>query len=347
MSIDPKIILLVLVLESALTGCKTASSDPPKSSAKSLTAFTLATSPVVTGVIDESALTVSATVPFGTTVSALIPTITHSGDSISPASGTAQNFGTPVVYTVTAADGSTQKYTVTVNVKPDAVWIYNPASNGIPGSWALQSGTAAGFPATLVLAAPCDLSRVTNILYPGQYRSNDYKAHGGFRFANNTNDSVTVTAPYPAQIYRASRYIEAGETQYLFDFINGMGLMYRLDHLLTLSARFQAIANTLPPATASSATTFLPSGQYVTTGETIATGVGFKLTGNTGFDWGVYDLRQKNKASLNAAWLAAHDNEQAPYALFWLNLLSTSDSSLVNSLPPGSTAEGKTSDYYP
>jgi formylglycine-generating enzyme required for sulfatase activity len=70
-------------------------------------------------VFADNAITV--TIPYGTDVKSLIPAIVHTGAAVSPASGTAQNFTNPVIYTVTAADGSTKEYTVTVNVsKSDA-----------------------------------------------------------------------------------------------------------------------------------------------------------------------------------------------------------------------------------
>ena len=81
------------------------------STAKDITAFSF-TNPAATGVINGTDIAV--TVPFGTNVTALVPTITHSGVSISPNSGVAQNFTSPVTYTVTAADGTTKDYTVTV-----------------------------------------------------------------------------------------------------------------------------------------------------------------------------------------------------------------------------------------
>jgi len=65
------------------------------SSTKAIASFNFAT-PNVTGVINELAKTVSLTVPFGTNVTALVPTITITGASISPASGVARNFTSPV-----------------------------------------------------------------------------------------------------------------------------------------------------------------------------------------------------------------------------------------------------------
>ena len=67
-------------------------------------------------VINSTNATVDITVINGTNVTALTPTITISdGAEISPASGVEQDFTNPVVYTVTAEDGTTTKdWTVTV-----------------------------------------------------------------------------------------------------------------------------------------------------------------------------------------------------------------------------------------
>jgi hypothetical protein len=83
---------------------------------KAITVFNI-TSPVnATGAIDEAARTVGITVPYGTAVNNMTTSIAHTGASISPAAGTGANFTSPITYTVTAADGSTQAYTVTVRV---------------------------------------------------------------------------------------------------------------------------------------------------------------------------------------------------------------------------------------
>ena len=52
---------------------------------KAITAFDLnGLSPAVTGVVNEVDKTVELTVPAGTNVTALVPTITHTGASVSP-----------------------------------------------------------------------------------------------------------------------------------------------------------------------------------------------------------------------------------------------------------------------
>jgi len=90
-------------------------------SAKAITSFSFA-NPASTGFINENAKTISVNVPYGTNVTALIATFTTSGAEVTvgnivQVSGTTQNnFTSPVVYTVTAADSSTTQYTVTVTV---------------------------------------------------------------------------------------------------------------------------------------------------------------------------------------------------------------------------------------
>jgi Fe-S cluster assembly iron-binding protein IscA len=90
-----------------------------QSSAKALTAYSLEG---VTGTINEAAKTISVTMPSGTAVTALVATFSTTGVNASvgatvQASGTtANNFSSPVVYAVTAADNSSVSYTVTVTV---------------------------------------------------------------------------------------------------------------------------------------------------------------------------------------------------------------------------------------
>src|SRR5206468_3880558 len=85
------------------------------------------------------------------------------------------------------------------------------------------------------------------------------------------------------------------------------GIMVRVGHLRDLAARFQQLADAFPPPLeGDSHTTNVAPGQTVTVGETIATAVGLRATKNVFFDFGVYDLRARNAASANPAWLAEH-----------------------------------------
>ncbi|OHB17729.1 MAG: hypothetical protein A2749_01675 [Parcubacteria group bacterium RIFCSPHIGHO2_01_FULL_45_26] len=111
------------------------------SSAKAITTFNF-TTPAATGVIDETAHTVEVTVPFGTSVTALVPTIVVStGASVSPNTGVAQNFTTPATYTVTAENASTQDYAVTVIVAPNTATNILSFDSTSPVSVGVISGT--------------------------------------------------------------------------------------------------------------------------------------------------------------------------------------------------------------
>ena len=108
------------------------------SSAKELLTFVFeALDPDVIGVITDNAI--QADVPFGTDLTTLVPTITISDlATIDPASGAAQDFSSPVNYTVTAQDGSTNVYAITVTELPKPgilitpVWEKNLRVGGLP-----------------------------------------------------------------------------------------------------------------------------------------------------------------------------------------------------------------------
>src|SRR5659263_228824 len=113
--------LLAVVLIMVITGCSSSWDPipPPSSSVKAITAFSLAG---VVGTINETGKTIAVAMPFGTDVTNLVATFTTTGASVNVGSTvqvsgtTAHNFTSSVAYTVTAADSSTQDYTVTVAV---------------------------------------------------------------------------------------------------------------------------------------------------------------------------------------------------------------------------------------
>ena len=227
-------------------------------------------------------------------------------------------------------------------------WDYNQETQ----TWQV-SGIPPSCPTPLTLTTPVNLSRVTSILYPGQIRGGWFKPHGGFRLDGpNETGTISVVAPMAATVWRANRGLfgENKEIQYMFDFINDCGIIYRLGHLRELSPRFQQIAESLPPAVEEdSSTTPVVAGQTVSPGETIGTAVGFlALQGgesNFGVDWGVYDVRERNAASADPAWLAQHPGEFPAYGICWFDYLSLADQAIVRSLPAADWQSGTTSDY--
>ena len=196
---------------------------------------------------------------------------------------------------------------------------------------------------TPLIQTPVDLSKVTSILYPGQERGGNYKAHGGFGFDNATDNLVTVKIPLNGKVTRVVRYKELGEIQYLFEFDGDCGVSFRFDHLRKLTAKFEAIVNAFPIKEDTRTDPVNPP-VAVTVGEVIATEVGF--LNNVSVDFGVYDMRQKNEASKDPAWASAHSQYPThSYGICWLNSLPQADSSAVKLLPSRDAKNGKTSDY--
>ncbi|WP_143153142.1 DUF5018 domain-containing protein [Arenibacter palladensis] len=94
---------------------------PVKSSDKEITAFSFLAgdndglSKDIKASIDSKAKTIKAELPTGTTLTKLKPTITVSEDAnVSPKSKVITDFTKAIVYTVTAEDETTSKYTVTI-----------------------------------------------------------------------------------------------------------------------------------------------------------------------------------------------------------------------------------------
>jgi hypothetical protein len=203
-------------------------------------------------------------------------------------------------------------------------------------------------PAQPMLGSPIDLRAVTSVLYPGQLRGGDYKPHGGFRFDTSTDNAVSVTAPLEGFLVRGARYLVDGEVQYAFDVFNNCGIMYRVGHLRELPANLQAIADTWPEPTESSASQAIVPPVFVAAGELLATKVGLLASRNTFFDFGVYDYRGPNEASGSPEYRTAHPDggELAFHAVCWLRgWLPPADDAALAALPPADAVSGAASDY--
>ncbi len=134
----------------------------------------------VTGTI--SGTNITATVPYGTTVTALVPTFTHTGDTVDisnttqTSGSTANDFSSSVTYTVNAEDATTQDYTVTVSVTPQVNGTASSelslsgtvsilAGSGASG-YVDDTGTAAQF------SAPFEMVYVGGSLFVADYSNN-------------------------------------------------------------------------------------------------------------------------------------------------------------------------------
>jgi hypothetical protein len=115
----PLMWFMALLLVAVAAGCSSGSSGggAAANSAKDITAYSLGGT---IGTINQVAKTITVVKPSGTNVTALVATFVTSGASVkvgtSPQTSgvTFNNFTSPVVYTVTAVDGTSSNYTVTV-----------------------------------------------------------------------------------------------------------------------------------------------------------------------------------------------------------------------------------------
>ncbi|GHT91675.1 hypothetical protein FACS1894140_2630 [Spirochaetia bacterium] len=166
-----RVVFLLMVL---LSGCDIFNTpirpfiDFQTGRAMEITAFIITGPVTAAGTISGTDITV--TVPYGTTVTKIAPQITHTGVSISPASGAPQNFTNPVTYRVTAANGSTRDYrvTVTTSAVPAAGDVAYLTSTGtfyttLQDAVNASSGTAEANPDTIVLCADIDITSTTTI----------------------------------------------------------------------------------------------------------------------------------------------------------------------------------------
>ncbi len=179
--------------------------------AKDITQFTISS---VDGVIGGSHIAVS--LPSGALTS-LTPTIVVSaGASVSPENGVAQDFSSPVTYTVTAADSSTKTYTVTVTVGATnknmtlfSILGVDACESGCAGTLDRGSGSGSG---TIMLALPSgtDLTNLTPTIAltsgatvdPASGVARDFTSQVTYVVTNSAasgtptkNWNVTVTAP--------------------------------------------------------------------------------------------------------------------------------------------------------
>ena len=162
---------------------------PALSSAKEINSFKFeaaknaALSSDVIGTVDSGAHTVALTVPYGTNLTALVATFELSasanakvGSTDQVGGTTANNFTSPVTYTVTAEDGSTQDWVVTVTVA------IGP----------LDHFTITGYPATVTAGENFDSNNIVITAYDGDNKiKTDYTGQVYF-----TSTDGSATLPY-------------------------------------------------------------------------------------------------------------------------------------------------------
>lgn len=147
--------LAVLGIGLVFTACDEDDPDP-QSAENSITSFIFdGLTPPAGGVI--SGTTIAVDVANGTDVTALAPTIVISAEAtVDPASGVAQDFSSPVTYTVTAEDGTAQAYIVTVTVaQSDATEMLSFAFEGLTPT---AQGDISGTDVSVIVPEDTDLT---------------------------------------------------------------------------------------------------------------------------------------------------------------------------------------------
>ena len=132
---------------------------------------------------------ISMTVPYGTAVTNLAPTFTVSpAATASPVSGTARDFTTPQIYTVTAENGSTRDFRVTVNITP-----INSAKDILTFDFGpLGPATIAGTNITITVGLNVGLTNLAPTFTVSPFASGNPPSGATNDFA--TPQSYTVTA---------------------------------------------------------------------------------------------------------------------------------------------------------
>lgn len=237
------------------------------------------------------------------------------------------------------------------NSQPQTSAITQPDKNGPPTweydmkklAWFVKSGKATQCKDPLKFdRSPVDMSKVSAVGLPGAYRGYNYKAHGGMRLTDSTNGNVEVRLPMDTTLRSIKRYYESvpnstDEQQYLIDFESDCGIAIRFDHILTLTPALQALAEKTP-APKKNDTSGDPNANRLNvpmkSGEVIATAVGFPKIKNYGFDFGVYDYRQRNEISRNSAWAAIHQPFSAStfHGVCWVTMLPPADAAAAEAM---------------
>jgi outer membrane protein assembly factor BamB len=133
-----KHLLLCFALFLIIVSCNKPNSSARLSSDHSITSFIFKAAnnngltTDITGQIGQDSI--KLVLPHGSSLNSLTPEITFTGKGITPASKTAQNFTSPVQYTVTAEDGTSKTYIALAKILADSVrsitsFIFKAANN--------------------------------------------------------------------------------------------------------------------------------------------------------------------------------------------------------------------------
>ncbi|MGP1679858.1 MAG: ice-binding family protein [Burkholderiales bacterium] len=206
---------MALILSALVAGCGGGGdSSPvaaPAATTKALSAYAFVSLPAAAATIDEAAKTIAVTVPNGKAVTALVATFTTTGTGVmvgttaQTSAATANDFTNPVAYIVTAEDGSTATYTVTVTVASlDAKATTAFSFAGLTGSAGTIDETAKTIAVTVpsgtdvaalvaTFATTGSVVKVAGTDQESGVTANDFTAPVAYTITDANGDAVTYT----------------------------------------------------------------------------------------------------------------------------------------------------------
>jgi hypothetical protein len=169
---------------------------------KAITEFNITEPVAATGTVDEALKTITVTVPYGTDIRGMKAWASHTGDSISPAPEEAKDYAGPVEYTVTAEDGTTATYAVTVTAPGITITVTAP-----------ENLTALTFGASTAAAAPGEMIILT---ISGGVTVDNWHVdiEGSVTPASSTGNTVTFAAPGILGFYNVNVIARMGDMDY-------------------------------------------------------------------------------------------------------------------------------------
>jgi hypothetical protein len=195
---------------------------PVLSSDKSITSFAFLSadnpglSYNVVGTI--SGQNILCTVPAGVSVVAMKPTIVLAGSSVNPASGVANNFTTPATYTVTAQDGTTADYTVTVSVTDSEPSVYVVGGQRFSGTFyarVWKDGIGTNLTNGTYNAAASSVFVKNDVLYAAGYQTIGGSVATYWKLENETQVTTTALNETVNEAYANSIYVSDNNDAYV------------------------------------------------------------------------------------------------------------------------------------
>ncbi len=287
-------LLILLGVIMLVYACGSDDDQTVLSSSKEILGFDLINDGITS--VDQEKNVIVVTIPFGTDVTSLAPTIVISENAmVNPGSGEVQDFTDSVTYTVTAQDGSTIDYIVTVEVLPNAqsgILQFNFEASTNNGITEDITGTIDAVEKIIMISVPSGTD-VTS-LAPNIEISENATVSPGSGEVQDFTDSVTYTVT--AQDGSTIDYIvtvevlpntQSGILQFNFEAStnNGitediMGIIDEVEKIIMISVPFGTDVTSLVPTIVVSENAMVSPGSGVTQDFTNA--VDYKVTAEDG-----------------------------------------------------------------